>query len=51
MKSILGALLLVSSMSAAESIHEFTPQSIDGKPAPLSSYKGKVALLVNVASN
>ncbi len=37
-------------MSAADSIHEFTPKSIDGKAAPLSAYKGKVALLVNVAS-
>ncbi|MEZ5354292.1 MAG: glutathione peroxidase [Bryobacteraceae bacterium] len=35
---------------AATSIHEFTPKSIEGKPAPLSAYKGKVALVVNVAS-
>jgi glutathione peroxidase len=35
---------------AASSVHEFTLDSIDGKPMPLSAYKGKVMLLVNVAS-
>ena len=35
---------------AASSVHEFTMNSIDGKPVALSSYKGKVLLLVNVAS-
>jgi glutathione peroxidase len=35
---------------AASSVHEFTLRSIDGQPAPLASYKGKVLLLVNVAS-
>jgi glutathione peroxidase len=38
------------SMFAASSIHEFTLNSIDGKPAPLAAYKGKVVLVVNVAS-
>ncbi|HYZ86942.1 MAG TPA: glutathione peroxidase [Bryobacteraceae bacterium] len=33
------------------SVHEFTLKDIDGKSAPLSAYKGKVILLVNVASN
>ena len=28
----------------------FTLNSIDGTPAPLSAYRGKVVLLVNVAS-
>jgi len=37
-------------MSAASNIHDFTLNSIDGKPAPLSAYDGKVVLLVNVAS-
>ncbi|MGA3257508.1 MAG: glutathione peroxidase [Bryobacteraceae bacterium] len=36
--------------SAASSIHEFTLNSIDGQPAPLAQFKGKVALIVNVAS-
>lgn len=32
------------------SVHDFTAQSIDGKPQRLSDYKGKVLLVVNVAS-
>ena len=35
---------------AAETVYDFTPSSIDGQPAPLSAWKGKVLLLVNVAS-
>jgi glutathione peroxidase len=35
---------------AATSIYEFNLKTIDGAPAPLSAYKGKVVLLVNVAS-
>ena len=35
---------------AASSVYEFTLNSIDGQPAPLAAYKGKVLLLVNVAS-
>jgi glutathione peroxidase len=42
--------MLTSSAFAASSAHEFTLPSIDGTPAPLAAYKGKVALLVNVAS-
>jgi len=38
------------SHSAASSIHEFTLNSIDGQPAPLAQFQGKVALIVNVAS-
>ena len=34
----------------AGSVYQFTPKSIDGQDAPLSAYKGKVLLLVNVAS-
>jgi len=34
----------------ASSVLEFTLNSIDGQPAPLAAYKGKVLLLVNVAS-
>jgi glutathione peroxidase len=41
--------LAASALSAA-SIYDYTINSIDGKPTPLSSYKGKVVLLVNVAS-
>jgi glutathione peroxidase len=38
------------SMFAASGIYDFTLPSIDGSPAPLSNYKGKVVLVVNVAS-
>jgi glutathione peroxidase len=31
-------------------LYDFTLNSIDGQPAPLAAYKGKVLLLVNVAS-
>ena len=46
-----GALLMMAtSLIAASSIYSFTLNSIDGKPAPLADYKGKVVLIVNVAS-
>ena len=34
----------------ATSVYDFTLNSIQGAPAPLSAYRGKVLLLVNVAS-
>jgi glutathione peroxidase len=37
-------------LMAASSVHEFSLTTIDGQPAPLSAYKGKVLMLVNVAS-
>jgi glutathione peroxidase len=37
-------------MAADKSVYDFTLNSIDGQPAPLGAYKGKVVLLVNVAS-
>jgi glutathione peroxidase len=36
--------------NTATSLYDFTMQDIDGKDVPLSEYKGKVALIVNVAS-
>jgi glutathione peroxidase len=46
-----GALLIMaSSLLAASGIYTFTLNSIDGTPAPLANYKGKVVLVVNVAS-
>lgn len=39
-----------ASLFAASSIYDFTPKSIDGKPSPLTAYRGKVVLVVNVAS-
>ncbi len=38
------------SLAAADSIYEFTLNSIDGAPKPLSEFTGKVVLIVNVAS-
>jgi glutathione peroxidase len=32
------------------SIYDFEAQTLDGKPAPLADYKGKVLLIVNTAS-
>jgi glutathione peroxidase len=37
-------------MAAEKTVYDFTLNSIDGQPAPLAAYKGKVVLLVNVAS-
>ncbi|MEO1808145.1 MAG: glutathione peroxidase, partial [Bacteroidota bacterium] len=37
-------------VSDAQSIHDFTMTTIDGKEQSLSDYKGKVVLIVNVAS-
>jgi glutathione peroxidase len=48
---IFGVLLIMAtSLFAGSGIYGFTLNSIDGKPAPLADYKGKVVLLVNVAS-
>jgi glutathione peroxidase len=44
------AFLIPAALMAASSVHEFSLTTIDGKPAPLSAYKGKTVLLVNVAS-
>lgn len=53
-KTILSlALLFAASFlvaADAKSIYDFTMNSIDGQPVSLKSYKGKVVLLVNVAS-
>jgi len=38
------------SLLAASNVHEFTLNSIDGQPVPLAGFKGKVVLIVNVAS-
>jgi glutathione peroxidase len=43
-------LLMSASLFAATSIYDFTLPSIDGKPAPLANYRGRVLLVVNVAS-
>jgi len=53
MRILIPALTMLAAAAltyGAESVYGFTPKSIDGQPAPLSEYKGKVLLLVNVAS-
>jgi glutathione peroxidase len=39
-----------SAAFAASNVYDFTLDSIKGTPTPLANYKGKVMLLVNVAS-
>src|SRR5438067_1079934 len=43
-------LLPALALFAASSIYDFTLNSIEGAPAPLAAYRGKVLLVVNVAS-
>jgi glutathione peroxidase len=51
MKLLLCMLFCAATLVAAEkTVHDFTLNSIDGQSAPLAAYKGKVVLLVNVAS-
>ena len=47
---VLATVLLLTNVLHAASIYDFTLNSIDSKPVPLSEYKGKVLMLVNVAS-
>ena len=52
MKQLVLFLLVFAGMAfaAGKTVYDFTMNSIDGQPVQLSSYKGKVLLLVNVAS-
>jgi len=43
-------LIMATSLFAGSGVYSFTLDSIDGKPSPLADYKGKVVMLVNVAS-
>jgi glutathione peroxidase len=46
-----GALLFLMAVPLpAASVYDYSLKSIDGSPAPLDHYRGKVLLLVNVAS-
>src|SRR6202161_4727915 len=42
--------LMAINSFAASNVYDFTASSIDGKPMPLADFKGKVILVVNVAS-
>ncbi len=50
-----GAFLAILAVSGvllrAATVLDYIPLSIDGKPVPLASYRGKVLLIVNVASH
>src|SRR3954453_6807555 len=50
MKPLLGAILMSVTAFGASSVHEFTLKSLAGAATPLANFKGKVMLLVNVAS-
>jgi glutathione peroxidase len=50
MKLLLLGLVAGTMAFGASSVYDFTLSSIDGAATPLSSFKGKVVLLVNVAS-
>src|ERR1700729_3723512 len=48
---LFGLLFCAAALMAGDkTIYDFTLNSIDGQPTPLASYKGKVVMLVNVAS-
>jgi glutathione peroxidase len=52
--AVLAAIALVASLPAEQanmsSFYDLKTKSLDGKPADLAQYKGKVSLVVNVAS-
>jgi len=51
MKTQFATLCVMAGMAlGASSVHEFTMKTLDGKQTPLASFKGKVMLVVNVAS-
>ena len=39
-----------AAMFGASSVYDFSMNSLDGKPMSMADFKGKVLLLVNVAS-
>jgi len=47
---ILGLVIVMAGSALSANIYDFTLPSIDGKPMPLAEFKGKVVLVVNVAS-
>src|SRR5437763_14259407 len=50
MKTAILAFAMSMTSFGASSVYDFTLNSIDGAPTSLSSFQGKVVLLVNVAS-
>ena len=51
MKTLLTALMVIFfAATPTKTVYDFTVKDIDGKDVSLSQYKGKVLLIVNVAS-
>jgi glutathione peroxidase len=51
LRTLIVLLTLCSVLLSAATVLDFIPLSIDGKPTPLATYRGKVLLIVNVASH
>ena len=51
MKSIILAVMVLFSTPMGKTIYDFKMKDIDGKEVSLAEYKGKVVLIVNVASH
>ena len=47
---VLLGLFLMATQASAASLYDYTLPSLDGKPMPIADFKGKVILVVNVAS-
>jgi glutathione peroxidase len=51
MKAFAGAFLIMAVTAfAASNVYDFTLDALNGTPIPLANFKGKVILMVNVAS-
>ena len=51
MKALLGGIFLMAATAfAASSIYDFTLDALNGTPTPLAVFRGKIMLVVNVAS-
>ncbi|MBV9769379.1 MAG: glutathione peroxidase [Bryobacterales bacterium] len=48
---LLALLGVCAAFTGATTVLDFIPLSIDGKPVPLTTYRGKVLLIVNVVSH
>ena len=47
---VLLGLFIMATQASAASLYDFTLPSLEGKPMPIADFKGKVILMVNVAS-
>jgi glutathione peroxidase len=47
---VAGFLIMAATAFAASGVYDFTLDALNGTPTPLASFKGKVLLMVNVAS-